>query len=76
MTSFWLFLSDAFKASFTFYDAFGNVLNWIFFIVCCVLFTYWCWVLIGPLGNNKDLEYKSPSKVKRPYYDPEIMKKK
>ncbi|EKB61738.1 hypothetical protein [Bergeyella zoohelcum] len=75
MTSLWLFLSDLFVASFSFYDMFGNVLNWIFFIVCCVLFVYWCWVLVVPLGGDKDLEYKSPSKEKRPYYDPKIMKK-
>ncbi|WOC52782.1 hypothetical protein BPO_2135 [Bergeyella porcorum] len=75
MTSFWLFLSDLFKWSFNFYDIFGYVLNWILFIVASVLFIYWCWELIVPLGNNKDKQYKSPSKEIRPYYDPSIMKK-
>ncbi|MFB9121054.1 hypothetical protein ACFFUE_07620 [Bergeyella porcorum] len=75
MTSFWLFLSDLFKWSFNFYDIFGYVLNWILFIVASVLFIYWCWELIVPLGNNKDKQYKSPSKEIRPYYDPSIMKR-
>lgn len=75
MTSFWLFLGSVFKWSFGFYDMFGYVLNWILFIVACVLFVYWCWELVVPLGNNKDNDYKSPSKEKRPYYDPEIYKK-
>lgn len=75
MTSFFLFLGDAFQWSFGFYDIFGTVLNWILFIVASVIFIYWCWELIVPLGNNKDNAYKSPSKVKRPYYDPQIYKK-
>lgn len=75
MTSFWLFLSDIFVWSYNFYDVFGYVLNWILFIVASVIFIYWCWELVGPLGNNKDLDYKSPSKEIRPYYDPKIMKK-
>ena len=76
MTSFWLFLSAVFKWSFQFYDLFGNVLNWILFIVACALFIYWCWGLVGPLGGDKDKEYQSPSKEIRPYYDPEIYSKK
>ncbi len=76
MTSFWLFLGSVFKWSFEFYDIFGNVLNWILFIVACVLFVYWCWELVGPLGGDKDKDYVSPSKKVRPYYDPEIYKKK
>ena len=75
MTSFWLLLSDVFKWSFQFYDIFGTVLNWVLFIVACVLFIYWCWELVVPLGNNKDNGYKSPSKEVRPYYDPKIYKK-
>ncbi|MDO4225087.1 MAG: hypothetical protein Q4C75_04265 [Bergeyella zoohelcum] len=75
MTSFWLLLSKLFVGSFKFYDFTGNVLNWVLFIVMCVLFIYWCWELIVPLGNNKDRAYKSPSKEVRPYYDPNIMKK-
>ena len=75
MTSFFLFLSDAFKWAFGFYDIFGNVLNWILFAVCCVLFTYWCYVLVVNLGNNKDKEYYSPTEGKNHYYDPAIYKK-
>ncbi len=75
MTSFWLFLSDVFKWSFGFFDLTANVLNWILFLVSCALFTYWCYVLVVTLGNNKDKEYVSPSKEIRPYYDPEIYKK-
>ncbi|MHA6697068.1 hypothetical protein [Chryseobacterium sp. A321] len=75
MTSFWLFLSDVFKWAFGFYDLFGNVLNWVLFFVASAIFIYWCWELMVPLGNNKDKDYKSPSKVKRPYYDPAIYKK-
>ncbi|MEC5394007.1 DUF6341 family protein [Bergeyella sp. RCAD1439] len=75
MTSLWLFLSKVFVWSFGFYDVFGYVLNWILFIVASVLFVYWCWELVVPLGNNKDKDYTSPSKEVRPYYDPEIMKK-
>ncbi|MHA6726994.1 DUF6341 family protein [Chryseobacterium sp. A301] len=75
MTSFWLFLSDVFKWAFGFYDLFGNVLNWVLFVVASAIFIYWCWELMVPLGNNKDKDYKSPSKVKRPYYDPAIYKK-
>ncbi|WP_294211266.1 hypothetical protein [uncultured Chryseobacterium sp.] len=75
MTSFFLFLSKVFKWTFGFFDAFGNVLNWILFIVCCTLFTYWCYVLVSRLGNNKDKEYHSPTEGKHPYYDPEIYKK-
>ncbi|SDQ75455.1 hypothetical protein SAMN05421664_2464 [Chryseobacterium soldanellicola] len=75
MTSFFLFLSKVFKWSFGFYDTFGNVLNWILFVVCCVLFTYWCYVLVVTLGNNKDKDYYSPTEGKHPYYDPTIYKK-
>ncbi|MDQ1160922.1 hypothetical protein [Chryseobacterium sp. SORGH_AS_0447] len=74
MTSFFLFLSKVFKWSFGFFDAFGNVLNWILFIVCCVMFTYWCYVLVSTLGNNKDKDYYSPTEGKHPYYDPTIYK--
>lgn len=75
MTSFWLFLSDLFVWSYGFYDVLGNIMNWVLFIVACVLFVYWCWELVVPLGNNKDNDYTSPSKEPRPYYDPKIMKK-
>lgn len=75
MTSLWLFLSDVFVWSFGFYDMLGYILNWILFIVASVLFTYWCWELVVPLGNNKDRDYQSPSKQVRPYYDPKIMKR-
>lgn len=75
MTSFWLFLSDVFKFCFQFYTLFGNVLNWILFIVACTLFVYWCYVLVVTLGNNKDKEYHSPTEGKFPYYDPELHSK-
>lgn len=75
MTGFWLMLSAIFKWSFGFYNIFGNVFNWVLFIVAVALFVYWCWELVVPLGNNKDNAYKSPTKITRPYYDPEIYKK-
>ncbi|MFZ4930117.1 MULTISPECIES: DUF6341 family protein [unclassified Chryseobacterium] len=75
MTSFFLFLSKVFKWTFGFFDAFGNVLNWILFIVCCVMFTYWCYVLVVTLGGDKDKDYYSPTEGKNPYYDPNIYKK-
>lgn len=75
MTSFWLFLSKVFVWSYGFYDAFGNVINWILFIVASVLFVYWCYVLIVTLGGNKDKEYYSPTEGKFPYYDPKIYNK-
>ena len=75
MTSFFLFLSDVFKWSYGFYDAFGNVLNWVLFLVCSVLFTYWCYVLVAKLGGDKDETYFSPTEGKHPYYDPKIYKK-
>lgn len=75
MTSLWLFLSGVFKWAFQFYDAFGYILNWILFLVSCIFFVYWCWMLVVPLGNNRDRKYVSPSQVKRPYYDPEVYKK-
>ena len=75
MTSIFLFLSDVFTWALGFFEAFGYVLNWILFIVASIIFIYWCWELVVPLGNNKDRDYKSPSKVKRPYYDTEIYKK-
>lgn len=74
MTSFWLFLSRVFKWAFGFFDAFGYVLNWILFLVAAALFTYWCYVLVKVLGNNKDKEYYSPTEGKFPYYDPSIYK--
>jgi hypothetical protein len=74
MTSIFLFLSDVFKWSFGFFEAFGYLLNWILFIVASIIFIYWCWELVVPLGNNKDRDYKTPSKVIRPYYDPEVYK--
>lgn len=76
MTSFWLFLSDLFKASFNFYDVTGNVLNWLLFLVATAMFCYWCYVLIAVLGNNKDKEYYSPTEGKFPYYDPSIHSEK
>jgi hypothetical protein len=75
MTSFFLFLSKVFKWAFGFFDAFGNVLNWILFIVCCALFTYWCYVLVAKLGGDKDKDYYSPTEGNHPYYDPKIYKK-
>jgi hypothetical protein len=51
------------------------VVTWILFIVASALFTYWCWVLVSKLGNNKDKEYFSPTAGKRMYYDPQIHKK-
>ncbi|MBS1572718.1 MAG: hypothetical protein JST62_10015 [Bacteroidetes bacterium] len=75
MTALWLLLSSIFKWSFQFYDMFGNVLNWVLFVVASAIFIYWCWELIVPLGNNKDKDYTSPSKEFRPYYDPKIYKK-
>ncbi len=75
MTGFWLFLSDVFKWSFGFYDLFGNVINWILFIVASVLFIYWCYVLVVDLDGDNDKEYFSPTEGKFPYYDPKIYKK-
>ncbi len=75
MTGLFLFLSDVFIWTFQFFEIFGNVINWILFIVASVIFIYWCWELVVPLRNNEDRKYVSPSKVKRPYYDPEIYKK-
>ncbi len=75
MTGFWLFLSSVFKWSFKFYDAFGYIINWILFLVACVLFVYWCWVLVAKLGGDRDKEYFSPTEGKHPYYDPKIYKK-
>ena len=75
MTSFWLALSAAFKWSFGFYRLFGNVLNWVLFLVAAGFFCYWCYVLVVNLGNNKDKEYYSPTEGKNPYYDPAIYKK-
>lgn len=76
MTSFWLFLSGLFKWSFGFYDFAGNFLNWILFIILCVMFVYWCYVLVVTLGGDKDKEYFSPTEGKYPYYDPKIYEKK
>ena len=70
MTSFFLFLSDVFKWSFGFFDTFGNVLNWILFIVASGFFTYWCYTLVSTLGGDKDKEYSSSTEGKFPYYDP------
>ncbi|KMQ71150.1 hypothetical protein [Chryseobacterium koreense] len=75
MTSIWLLLSDLFKWSFGFFDFAGNILNWILFIAACVLFVYWCYVLVSTLGGDKDKTYYSPTEGKHPYYDPKIMKK-
>ena len=75
MTSFFLFLSDVFKWSFGLFDAAGNVLNWILFLVASALFTYWCYVLRVTLGGDKDIEYFSPTEGHHPYYDPKINKK-
>ncbi len=75
MTSFFLFLSDVFKWTFGFFDAAGNVLNWILFLVVVALFCYWCYILFATLGGNKDKEYYSPTEGKYPYYDPKIYKK-
>ncbi|AZB22862.1 hypothetical protein EG338_12825 [Kaistella haifensis] len=76
MTSFFLFLSDAFKWSFGFFDVAGNVLNWVLFLVASALFTYWCYVLVATLGGDKDKEYFSPTEGHHPYYDPKIHSKK
>ena len=75
MTSFWLFLSGIFKWSFGFFDAAGNVMNWILFIVASVMFCYWCYILVATLGGDKDKNYFSPTEGHHPYYDPQIMKK-
>jgi hypothetical protein len=75
MTSFFLFLSSVFKWSFGFYDAVGNVLNWVLFIVATALFSYWCYVLLVTLGGAKDKEYFSPTEGHHPYYDPKIHRK-
>ncbi|ADQ82772.1 hypothetical protein [Riemerella anatipestifer] len=75
MTSFWLFLSDLFKWSFGFYDAAGNVLNWVLFLLGCGFFIYWCYTLVVTLGGDKDKEYHSPTEGKFPYYDTNIYKK-
>ena len=75
MTSFFLFLSDVFKWSFGLFDAAGNVLNWILFLVASALFTYWCYVLLVTLGGDKDKEYFSQTEGHHPYYDPKINKK-
>lgn len=76
MTSFFLFLSDVFVWTFQFFEAFGNVINWILFLVSCALFIYWCWVLVAPLGGDKDKAYTlSKTDGKRPYYDPELYNK-
>ena len=72
MTSFRLFLSDVFKFTFGFYDFAGNVMNWILFFVASGIFTYWCYVLVSVLGNNKDKDYHSPTEGKFHYYNPEI----
>ena len=72
MTSFYLFLSDVFKWTFQFFPFAGNVINWILFFIASAMFTYWCYVLVSTLGNNKDKEYFSPTAGKRPYYDPKI----
>ena len=74
MTSFWLFLSKVFKWSFGFYDLFGNVLNWVFFLVAAGFFCYWCYVLVVTLGAQKDKRYYSETEGKFPYYDPKIYK--
>ena len=63
MTSFWLFLSKMFLASYKFYDAFAYEL-------------YWCSVLIFELGGNKDKTYYSSTEGKFPYYDPKYYSKK
>lgn len=76
MTSFWLFLSSVFKFSFGFYTHVGYFFNWVLFIVGCVFFLYWCYVLIAVLGGNQDKEYYSPTEGKFPYYDPERYSKK
>lgn len=76
MTSFWLFLGRIFEWSFGFFNLFGNVLNWILFAVAMGFFFYWCWELLSVLGNNKDKDYKSPSKQVRSYYEPELYDKK
>ncbi len=75
MTSFWLWLSKVFVWTFGFFDLFGNVLNWVLFLVACSLFIYWCYTLIVALGINKDKEYFSPTEGKYPYYDPKIYNK-
>jgi hypothetical protein len=74
MTSFWLALSAAFKWSFGFYNLFGNVLNWVLFLVATGYFCYWCYVLVVSLGAQKDKGYFSPTEGKNPYYDPKIYK--
>jgi hypothetical protein len=36
------------------------------------IFTYWCYVLVAVLGNNKDKDYHSPTEGKFHYYEPEL----
>ena len=76
MTSFWLFLSKMFLASYKFYDAFAYELNWVLFIVGSGFFLYWCSVLIFELGGHKDKTYYSSTEGKFPYYDPKYYSKK
>jgi hypothetical protein len=47
-------------------------MNWILFFVASGIFTYWCYVLVSVLGNNKDKDYHSPTEGKFHYYNPEI----
>lgn len=74
MTDFWLWLSGVFKWSFGFFEHFGNEVNWILFLLCMVLFTYWCWVLVSRLGNNKDKHYHSKTEDGHNYYTEELYK--
>ena len=57
MTSFWLFLSKMFLASYKFYDAFAYELNWVLFIVGSGFFLYWCSVLIFELAVTDRVIY-------------------
>ncbi|MDL1913343.1 MAG: hypothetical protein FDW93_02305 [Bergeyella sp.] len=75
MTEFWLLLSRVFSWVFLFFDFAGYFINWVLFVVGCVLFVYWCYVLLVDVGGNKDKGYSSSTEGKNPYYDPKIMRK-
>lgn len=74
MTDFLLWLSGAFKWSFGFFDAFGNVINWVLFIVASSMFFYWCWVLVAKFNGNKDKLYHSTTEEDHEYYTEELYK--
>jgi hypothetical protein len=66
MSSFWLFISDVFKASFAFFDTFGFVLNWIMVGVITYFFWGWCKSIIA--FGKEDKDYVSPTEHDAEYY--------